>query len=337
MNSDKQTKLRAVFMGTPEFVLPVLEKTYAHPNIELVAVYTQPPRPKARGNQVQFSPVHAWAESKNIPAKTPLNFKNELDVTEFQHLNIDVAVVAGYGLLLPKSILNVPKYGCVNVHPSLLPRWRGPAPVQYAIWQGDAQTGVCIMQLDAGMDTGPIISHKIFDMAADETTTTLNAKVWQMGADMLYPVLSDMAKGKTITPMPQSMDGVTYSKMFKKEDAKINWCLTAKEIDQQIRALNPWPSTYCMTENGQRLKILSSTCHSDASHRRAEESQSQKDRSFAHAQDDKIGTVLDKHGLIQCGQNTVLKIITLQPDNKKPMDFASALNGGYIKIGDKLS
>ncbi len=308
--------LRIAFMGTPDFTVPTLQKLIDHPQVDLVCAYTQPPRPAGRGQQVQLSPVHQAAQDHGIPVRTPVNFKNPDDVKDFEDLRLDAAVVAGFGMLLPKSILSAPVHGCINVHPSLLPRWRGVAPVQYAIWHGDSKTGVCVMQLDEKMDTGPIIARQIVDMGERETTSALNNKLWNLGADMLSEVIDLIIRDGKVISEPQSAEGATYTRMFKKEDGKINWNQSATEIDRQIRALNPWPGTWAEDAKGRRLKILEASVCSET-----------------HVGD--AGSVLED-GIVVCGNGTTLKLKIVQPENKKPMSVDDAMRGGYLISGQKL-
>lgn len=313
-----EKKLRLAFMGTPDFVIPVLSALMEMPWIEVACVYTQPPRPKSRGKDLQLSPIHAYAAEKGIPVRTPIHFKEVVDVSAFRDLNLDVAVVAGYGLLLPQNILSAPRAGCLNVHPSLLPRWRGPSPIQYTVLNGDTQTGVCVMQLDKGMDTGPIISCRTVILSGRETTQTLNDILWPIGAEDMIAALKGLRSTGAVSSSPQSAEGVTYSKMFKKEDGKIDWTHTALEIDRRVRALTPWPGTFCDLPGGKRLKIIETSL---------------VDTSPSGAP----GTLLNKHGDIACGGGSVLRLIKVQPENKKPMDIAASFNGVYLTIGDILT
>lgn len=313
-------RLRVVFMGTPDVVVPVLDALYACSCIDMVGVYTQPPRPKSRGNQVQFSPVHLWAQERQVPVYHPLNFKNEQDIEDFKNLRLDVAVVAGYGLLLPEPILKTPRQGCLNIHPSILPRWRGPSPIQYTILSGDRQTGVSTMILDRGMDTGNVIDQKIIPLDLTETAPQLNNILWHMGAEMMCQTLMQISRGEPLVSTPQPSSGVTYSKLLKKEEGRIDWHRPASEIDAQIRALTPWPGTYCENGLGARFKIISAVIPGS---------------KFAPVSPIP-GTILDTAGHIQCGNQSILQILKIQPDNKKPMDIASAINGGYLQVGHPL-
>ena len=281
-------------MGTPDFSVPALRALIdTH---DVIAVYSREPKPKGRGQQVQKTPVHELAEAHNIPVFTPKSFKKDPEaVAHFQSLKADVAIVAAYGLILPRSVLNAPKYRCLNIHASLLPRWRGAAPIQYAIWKGDEKSGVTIMQMEEGLDTGPMLSKREIDIS-EMTATELHDALSIMGSEMIVDILKDEI------PAGEKQDDsiTTYASMLKKEDGIIDWTKTATEIDAQVRALNPWPGTYTNI-NGKRLKILSG--------------------SVAHA---------PAAGRIECGKNTYYQIEMLQPENAKAMDVKSAINGKYL-------
>lgn len=312
-----ENKLRLAFMGTPDFVIPVLSALIDTPWVDVACAYTQPPRPKSRGKELLPAPVHAYALERHIPVRTPVHFKDEAEIAAFRDLNLDVAVVAGYGLLLPQSILSAPRAGCLNVHPSLLPRWRGPSPIQYTILSGDTKTGVCVMQLDKGMDTGPVISCRSVDLSGREISQTLNDVLWPMGAEDMIAALKTLRDTGAVPSTPQSAEGVTYSKMFKKEDGKIDWNQSAVEIDRRVRALTPWPGTFCDTPDGCRMKIMETSVEGGDAHVAP-------------------GTVLNKRGDVACGGGSVLRLIRVQPENKKPMDVAASLNGGYVVVGSTL-
>lgn len=303
--------LRIGFMGTPDFVLPLLAalRDSGH---DLVAIYTQPAREKGRKRILQKTPVHLWGEENNIAVHTPENFKHPDAIDTFQELKLDVAIVAAYGLLLPQAILDAPTHGCINIHPSLLPRWRGPSPIQYAIWKGDAQTGVSVMALEKAMDSGPILAQKPLEIAG-QNFEELNPKLWALGTDLLMSVLEGLAQNGHLNPTAQAEEGVTYCKLLTKEEGHIDWTQKAREIDQQIRGLNPWPGTWCFDAHGKRMKILS-----------ARVSNEQRDAP--------AGQVVD-NGQVSCGGGTLLALERLQPENKNPMDIKAALNGGFIAAG----
>lgn len=308
------TALNVIFMGTPEFSVAALKALHESAH-NVIAVYSQPPRPKGRGQQVQNSPIHEYAVEHSIPVFTPKSLKSGEAQSEFAALNADIAVVVAYGLLLPKAILDAPKYGCLNIHASLLPRWRGASPIQQSIWRGDKQTGVAIMQMDEGLDTGPVIIDRAVDITPQTTTASLHDELSALGAGMIVEVLNMLAHDGILKSASQDNPKTTYAPLLKKEDGKIDWTQSAEQIDRQIRALNPWPGVYCEYK-AQRLKILAA--------------QPQKEKSG-----DLPGTILDRHGHVACGQG-VLKLLKIQPQNAKPMDFSSAVNGGYAVERDVL-
>lgn len=308
--------LRIAFMGTPDFSVTALQALIESDH-EVVCVYTQPPRPKGRGQQVQRSVVHECADLAGIEVRHPVNFKTDEDIQAFQDLDLDVAVVAAYGLILPQVILDAPKHGCINIHASILPRWRGAAPIHRAIWAGDIETGVTIMQMDVGLDTGDMIAVEKTPITAQTTLTDLHDALSDMGARIIVPCMDELSKSGVIEKTPQPDEGMTYAMMLNKQDGKVDWSQSAVEIDRQVRALNPWPGTWCLSQNNKRLKIIESAL-SD------------------HSSDETVGTIIED-GMVVCGENSVLKLIKIQPENKKPMDIKTALNGGHITIGDVLS
>jgi methionyl-tRNA formyltransferase len=299
-------------MGTPDFAVPALKSLMASRH-QVVAVYSQPPRPKGRGQHVQESPVHQCAMAAGIPVKTPLNFKRDEDIATFMGFEADVAIVAAYGLILPPVILQSPRFGCINIHASLLPRWRGAAPIHRAILAGDEMTGVTIMQMEAGLDTGPIITSKSVPIRTTTTAQSLHDILSALGASMIKDVVDDLAQHGKLTLTPQPDEGVTYAKMLKKDEGMIDWNQEAAAIHRCLRALNPWPSTWAML-SGRRFKIL----EGDVINEHTTQA---------------IGTILNDSGHVACGNGSVLKIESLQPENKKPMRFEDALHGGYLAVG----
>lgn len=308
-------QLRIAFMGTPEFSVGVLNTLIASHH-DVVCVYCQPPRPKGRGKQVQASPVQLAAEAAGIKVRHPINFKNEQDVQDFKNLNLDVAVVAAYGLILPQSILAAPQYGCINIHASILPRWRGAAPIHRAILAGDKKTGITIMQMDKGLDTGAMIVTEQVDIAAQTTFNDLHDNLSALGAKMITQSLDKLAVERGLKSTPQPAEGMSYAAMLTKEEGHIDWHQSALEIDRHIRALNPWPGSYCYDSAQKRIKILQGTVIEEKSNTAS-------------------GTIL-ADGQIACGEYTILQLQMVQPENKKPMSIKEALNGGYIKQGDIL-
>ncbi|KEP70463.1 methionyl-tRNA formyltransferase [Thioclava dalianensis] len=242
--------MRVVFMGTPDFSVPVLEAlARAH---EVVAVYSQPPRPAGRGKKDRPSPVQQKAEALGIETRTPLNFKSAETREAFAALNADIAVVVAYGLILPQAVLDAPARGCLNIHASLLPRWRGAAPIHRAIMAGDTETGICIMQMEAGLDTGPVLLREATPIGATETTGALHDRLSAMGAKL---ILDTLAQIDALTPEAQPEAGVTYASKIDKAEARIDWTRPAPELVRHINGLSPFPGAWCEI-NDERVKLL---------------------------------------------------------------------------------
>ena len=303
--------LKIIFMGTPDFALPALQ-TLLNSEHEVLCVYAQPPRKKGRGQQVQLSPTHQLAASAEIEVRTPVNFKDDKTVRAFERLDADVAVVAAYGLILPKTILKAPRYGCINIHGSLLPRWRGAAPVQRAIEAGDQETGVTIMQMDEGLDTGAMIAKETVPMTADTDAPALADELAQSGARLLLSVLETLKNEGTIEKTAQPATGVTYAHKLKKDEAFIDWNEKAAVIERRLRAFKPWPGQKTILLDGKTLKLIEAEIN-------------------LHDTDAQSGTVL-KNGYIQCGKSQ-LKIIKAHPESKNVMDVEALYNGGYLAEG----
>ena len=291
--------MRVVFMGTPEFSVPVLDAlvTAGH---DVVCVYSQPPRPAGRGKKERPSPVHMRANELGIEVRHPLNFKQADDVADFADLNADIAVVVAYGLILPQALLDAPKHGCLNIHASLLPRWRGAAPIHRAIMAGDAETGVCIMQMEAGLDTGPVLMRQTTSIGAEETTGQLHDWLSEMGAKLIVEALRRLPE---LTPEVQPDEGVTYAEKIDKYEARIDWSAPAAEVDRKIRGLSPFPGAWCEI-NGERIKLLGSKLADGAGD---------------------VGQVLDGF-VIACADGAV-EITRLQRAGKKPVSAEDALRG----------
>lgn len=301
-------KLRVGFMGTPDFAHVAL-KAIVKAGHNVVCTYSQPPRPKGRGHKLQKSPVHEYAESLDIPVFTPKSLKDETARAEFAAHNLDVAIVAAYGLILPQDVLDAPKYGCLNIHGSLLPRWRGAAPIQYAIWKGDSETGVTMMQMEKGLDTGPMISKRTVPITHETNASDLHDILAEIGGAMAVESLEKLERQGHLGSETQDDDSSTYAYMLKKSDGIIDWSQSAHQIDRQIRALNPWPGVWTQMQ-GKRIKILKALVSDMSS-------------------DFKPATLINKNGHVVCGDG-VLQLQTVQPEGKKPMDIKSAMNGGYL-------
>ena len=306
-------KLRIAFMGTPDFSVAALD-ALVKAGHDVVAVYTQPPKPAGRGYQLQKSAVHRRAEELGIPVQTPLSLKKDKAArAEFAALNLDLAVVVAYGLILPKAVLEAPKHGCLNIHASLLPRWRGAAPIQRAILAGDLETGICIMQMDEGLDTGPVLKAGTIPITDTTTAPQLHDALSALGAAMIVDVVGKIADGKPYPPRKQPDEGATYAGMLERDDGRIDWTKPATDIERQLRALTPWPGVWFM-HDGARVKLLAAAVASGSG---------------------KPGEILDKHMTVACGQGA-LKITKLQPENRKAMDGSSFINGNLAKTGDVL-
>lgn len=245
--------MKVIFMGTPGFSVPALDALHAAGH-EILAVYSQPPRPAGRGKKPRPSEVHARAEALGIEVRTPTSLKTPEAQAELAALGADIAVVVAYGLILPQAVLDAPRLGCLNIHASLLPRWRGAAPIHRAVMAGDAQTGVCIMQMEAGLDTGPVLLRDVTDIGAEETTGALHDRLSQMGGRLIVEAL---ARIEDLTPEVQPEDGVTYAHKIDKAEAAIDWTRSAAEIDAQIRGLSPFPGAFAMAGE-ERIKFLGS-------------------------------------------------------------------------------
>lgn len=234
--------LKIIFAGTPDFAVPALKKLHESPHI-ISAVFTQPDRPKGRGQKLQMSPVKKYATEHNIPICQPLSLRDEQQEKLIKAFNADLMVVVAYGLIIPKNILAIPKYGCINIHASLLPRWRGAAPIQHAILSGDRETGITIMQMNEGLDTGDILKQQPVIIGQRDTSQTLHDQLSLMGSDLLLKTLDDLEKN-TLQPQKQNDAQATYAKKIHKEDAQIDWNQDAAQIDRQIRAYNPSPVAF---------------------------------------------------------------------------------------------
>lgn len=244
---------RIVFMGTPEFAVPVLQALVEHYNV--VAVYTRADKPSGRGKQVAVSPVKHFALQHNLPLEQPRSLRHGSEQHRLQEYQPDLVIVAAYGLLLPQPILDIPKLGSINTHASLLPRWRGASPITFAILSGDAETGVTLMQIDEGLDTGNILTSRSIPILPDDTTGSLTEKLSTLGAQLLLDTLPAYLQGK-VTSTPQDQSRATMTRLVAKEDGKINWDTSATYLERMIRAYQPWPSAYSHL-HGEQFKIMS--------------------------------------------------------------------------------
>ena len=304
--------MRLIFMGSPAFSVPVLEALVAAGH-EIVAVYTQPPRPAGRGKKQRPCPVHARALALTLDVRHPASLKEAEEQAAFSELRAEAAVVVAYGLLLPQELLDAPAHGCLNIHASLLPRWRGAAPIHRAIMAGDRETGICIMQMEAGLDTGPVLYQETISIAPDETTAALHERLSDLGARSIVQSLKDLSQ---LQARPQSSVGICYAQKIDKSEAQIDWSLPAEILDRQIRGLSPFPGAWAMLR-GERVKFLGSVLISC-------------EQPLASA-----GTVLDDDLGIACGSGA-LRITRLQRAGKSAQSSAEFLRGTPVIAGEQL-
>ena len=310
--------IRVIFMGTPEFSVPVL-RAIAAAGHEMAAVYTQPPRAAGRrGLELTPSPVQRAAEELGLSVRTPSSLKSEAEQVAFRELAADVAVVVAYGLLLPQAILDGTRLGCYNGHASLLPRWRGAAPIQRAIMAGDVETGMMIMKMDAGLDTGPIALTARLPIGPDMTAAELHDALMQAGAPLMVEALARLERGELpLTPQPE--DGVLYARKIDKAESRIDWSLPAATVHNTIRGLSPFPGAWCEVETGgkrERLKLLRSTMV-----------------ATGHGEP---GTVLDDGLAIACGEGAV-RLVEVQRAGGRPVSAGEFLRGAKLSPGESLS
>src|SRR6056297_2700377 len=298
--------MRLIFMGTPEFSVPVLDALVAAGQ-DIAAVYSQPPRPAGRGKKDRPTPVHARAKALGLPVRTPASLRGAEAQTALAALRAEAAVVVAYGLILPQPVLDAPARGCLNIHASLLPRWRGAAPIHRAVMDGDAETGVCIMRMEAGLDTGPVLLREATPIGAEDTTGDLHDRLSAMGARLIVETL---ARRDRLVAEPQPEDGVTYAAKIDKAEARIDWSRPAAGIDRQIRGLSPFPGAWCEI-GAERVKLLRSRLLPE----RAEASP---------------GTVLGSALKVVCGDGGVVELTELQRQGKRPVAAADFLRGATL-------
>jgi methionyl-tRNA formyltransferase len=293
--------MRIVFMGTPDFSVPALQALVAAGHA-IAAVYTQPPRPAGRGQKLTPTPVHAAATALGLPVRHPVSLKSPEAQADFAALGADVAVVVAYGLLLPQAVLDAPRHGCLNIHASLLPRWRGAAPIHRAVMAGDAETGLCIMQMEAGLDTGPVLLRAATPIGPQDTTADLHDRLSALGAALIVQALDRL---ESLVPEPQPETGVTYAKKIDKAEARVDWSAPADHVARLIRGLSPFPGAWCLM-GGERLKLL---------------------RAVAVPGTGTPGTILPGDGLtVACGSGAV-QVLEAQRTGKRALPVAEALRG----------
>lgn len=308
--------LRVVFAGTPDFAAVALQAIVdsAH---SVTAVLTQPDRPAGRGQKLRISPVKALAEARGIPVLQPVTLKDDAAVAAIRVLDAEVMVVAAYGLLLPKPVLDLPRHGCINIHASLLPRWRGAAPIQRAILAGDTQSGVTMMQMDAGLDTGPILSVIHCDIDPAETGGSLHDKLAALGARAVVQVLDELATGK-LTYQTQPAAGISYAHKLAKNDSVIDWCQSAVQIDRLVRAFNPWPTARTVWRAAPLLVWRT------------------RPLAVVSARPPGVVTAVSSDGIdVACAEGQV-RLLEVQLPGGKPLRVADFLNSRRIEIGEQL-
>jgi len=302
--------LRIVFMGTPAFAAVAL-KALVNAGHEVIAVYSQPPRPKGRGMETQKSPVHMLAEEQGIPVRSPTSLRSAEEAAAFAALQADVAVVAAYGLILPNTVLATPRHGCLNIHASLLPRWRGAAPIQRAIMAGDARTGVTIMQMEEGLDTGPMLLKEELAIGAGLNAGMLHDALAEIGARLICQALDRLPELK---PVPQPADGVTYAAKITKVECRIDWRRSAAELDRHVRGLSPTPGAFTEID-GERLTILAADLVPVSG---------------------PAGTTIDDRLTVACGEGAVRPTLVKRA-GKRAMSAEEMLRGFAVPKGTTLS
>lgn len=311
--------MRIIFAGTPDFAAEHLQALIDSPH-DVVAVFTQPDRPAGRGNKLTASPVKNLALAHNIPLYQPETLKKADIQQTIASIAADIMIVVAYGLILPQVILDMPKWGCLNVHGSLLPRWRGAAPIQRACWAGDHETGITIMQMDAGLDTGDMLYKLSCPIEPDDTSATLYHKLAKLGPKGLLDTLTLISEGN-IKPEKQHESDVTYAEKLSKQEAQLNWNLSAKQLERCIRAFNPWPVSYFEVK-GELVKVWQAN-------------------EISEMHNQPVGTILkaNKQGICIATQEGALNMTVLQPAGKKPMSAQDLLNSrkDWFVEGQKLS
>lgn len=307
--------LRVVFMGTPDFAVPTLSEIIGQGH-DVVAVYTRAPKPAGRGMTEQKTPVHRLAERFGIPVFTPRTLRDAPAQEVFASLGADVAVVVAYGLILPKPVLEAPALGCLNLHGSLLPRWRGAAPIQRAIMAGDVETGVMVMQMDEGLDTGPVAMAEIIAIGPDMTAQELHDRMAVLGADLMVRALAALERG-SLTFSPQLAEGVTYAAKIDKAEGRIDWSRPAVTVHNLVRGLSPFPGAWFEADLGkgpERIKVLRTTLATGSGW---------------------PGTLLADDLTVACGDGAV-RLVEVQRAGARPMKAAEFLNGARLAAGDRL-
>lgn len=305
--------MRIAFMGAPAFAVPTLDALH-DAGFQIPAVYSQPPRPAGRGKKLQPTAVHLRAEALGLPVRTPVNFRDPGACEAFAALDLDAAVVVAYGLLLPQAVLDAPRLGCLNLHASLLPRWRGAAPIQRAIMAGDAETGACVMRMTLGLDEGPVIARLSTPIGPNETAGALAERLAATGAPLMVDALTALARGAAVeTPQPQI--GAVYARKIDKAEAHVDWTRPAAEIAARIRGLCPAPGAWTAIGE-ERVKLLGAQVEDGSG---------------------EPGVTLDDRFLIACGDGRAVRPTRIQRAGKAPMDAGEALQGFHVPAGTRCA
>ncbi len=304
--------LRIAFMGSPDFSVPILN-ALIEAGHEIACVYCQPPRPAGRGQKERPCPVHRAASAAGLAVRTPASLKSPDEQSAFAALDLDVAIVAAYGLILPAAVLAAPRHGCINVHASLLPRWRGAAPIQRAILAGDEKSGVTIMQMDEGLDTGPMLLRDEVAIDARTTGESLHDALAALGARLIVDALAKLVAG-TLSPVPQPEEGATYAAKLDKAESELDFTRDARALERQVRAFAPWPGAWFALD-GERFKVL---------------------KAETATGEGRAGTVLDDRLTIACGSDA-LRPLVVQRQGKRPMDVDALLRGFPVAPGTMVS
>ncbi len=305
--------MRLAFMGSAALAVPALRRLVAVGHA-VAGVYSQPPRAAGRGQREKRTPLHDAAVALDLPVVTPSSLKDTAEQARFAALELDAAVVAAYGLLLPQPVLDAPRLGCLNIHASLLPRWRGAAPIERAILAGDTESGVTIMQMDAGLDTGPILTQRAVPIADTTTAAELHDRLAVLGAEMIVAALAGCDGGE-LRPVPQPAEGATYAKKLGRDDGRLDWSESATSLQRRVRAMTPWPGAWCELD-GTRLKILAAMV-------------------VPKQQETEPGTVMDGALTIVCGEDA-LRLLRVQRPGRAPMETSAFLRGYPIAAGRRL-
>lgn len=313
--------IRTIFMGTSAFAVPILEALINCNFIELLAVVTQPDKPAGRNLKLQAPPTKQIAVNFDIPVLQPQKARDPNFIEQLKELSPHLIVVAAYGQILPQTILDIPAFGCLNVHASLLPKYRGAAPIQWAIINGETETGVTIMKIDAGLDSGPILTKRVVQILPEDTAQTLHDRLAQVGSELLIETIPPYINGK-ITPQPQDNSQATYAPKIEKEHAKIDWSLSAKDIVNRIRAFNPWPVAYTFIDSGSKKSMLKiwSAIETDAP---------------ANSSPGAIVEITKDGFKVACGKGAIL-VTSVQPENSRMMTAKEYLAGHKLSIGTIL-